>query len=153
MTNFEAGLDVLAMTEERKRRFEEILATMDAEGDRRAWTDETTGYGCLVLRGPDGALNGYVRLSRSHPWIAMGSYECIDHLQVAGGVSYLGDSLRGEVGWFVGFATGFCVGAAYILRGVDTPASAHLAEVYFDMEFTKAEVEKLAAFAQEAFGC
>lgn len=150
---FKLGLDRLAKTAERKRRFNEILATMDAEGDRRAWTDETTGYGCLVLRGPVGALNGYVKLPRGHPWTAMGLYESIDHVSVAGGVSYLGDDLGDEIGWFVGFATAHYVEAAYILRGVDTPATAHLSGVYFDMEFTKGEVEKLAAFAQQAFGC
>ena len=139
--------------DERQRRFDRILAIMDDEGDRRAWTDEATGFDCLVLRGPLGALNGYVKLPRNHPWVAMGSYDHIADIRVMGGISFLSDRLGGEEGWHVGFATGHGGDAAYILRGADTPATAHLAGRYFDLGFTQAEVRKLALAAQKAQGC
>jgi len=37
------------------------------EPNRVAWRDAATGLQCLILRGPLGALNGYVRVPRDHP--------------------------------------------------------------------------------------
>lgn len=39
----------------------------DAEPDKAQWSDEDTGYPCLILRGPSGALCGYVGVSNDHP--------------------------------------------------------------------------------------
>jgi len=38
------------------------------EPDDEYWTDEATGLPCLILRGPVGALNGYVGVPPGHPW-------------------------------------------------------------------------------------
>ena len=40
----------------------------DEEPDKAQWTDEKTGLPCLVVRGPSGALCGYVGVSSKHPW-------------------------------------------------------------------------------------
>jgi hypothetical protein len=38
-----------------------------SEPDKMQWTDEATGLPCLIVRGPSGALCGYVGVSSSHP--------------------------------------------------------------------------------------
>jgi len=40
------------------------------EPDKVQYTDENTGYPCLIVRGPSGALCGYVGISKSHPYYA-----------------------------------------------------------------------------------
>lgn len=37
------------------------------EPDKRQWQDEATGLPCLIVRGPSGALCGYVGISKEHP--------------------------------------------------------------------------------------
>lgn len=39
----------------------------DSEPDKMQFTDEATGLPCLVVRGPAGALCGYVGVSKGHP--------------------------------------------------------------------------------------
>jgi hypothetical protein len=38
-----------------------------AEPDKVQWVDEATGLDCLIVRGPSGALCGYVGVPESHP--------------------------------------------------------------------------------------
>lgn len=38
----------------------------DAEPDKMQWQDEATGLPCLIVRGPDGALCGYVGVAEGH---------------------------------------------------------------------------------------
>lgn len=38
------------------------------EPDKAQWVDEATGLDCLIVRGPSGALCGYVGVPESHPW-------------------------------------------------------------------------------------
>jgi hypothetical protein len=38
------------------------------EPDKAQWYDEATGLPCLVVRGPCGALCGYVGVRPGHPW-------------------------------------------------------------------------------------
>ena len=39
----------------------------DQEPDKRQWQDEATGLPCLIVRGPAGALCGYVGVPEGHP--------------------------------------------------------------------------------------
>ena len=39
----------------------------DSESDKMEWTDIDTGMACLIVRGPSGALCGYVAVEESHP--------------------------------------------------------------------------------------
>jgi len=39
----------------------------DREPDKRQWADEETGLPCLIVRGPSGALCGYVGVAPDHP--------------------------------------------------------------------------------------
>jgi hypothetical protein len=38
------------------------------EPDKMQWKDEATGLPCLIVRGPAGALCGYVGVAEGHPW-------------------------------------------------------------------------------------
>lgn len=40
----------------------------DQEPDKIQWQDEATGLPCLIVRGPSGALCGYVGVAPDHPW-------------------------------------------------------------------------------------
>ena len=39
----------------------------DNEPDKVQWSDDATGYPCLIVRGPLGALCGYVGVPEGHP--------------------------------------------------------------------------------------
>ena len=49
----------------------------DDEPDKAQWVDEATGLDCLIVRGPMGALCGYVGVPDSHPWHGKGYSECL----------------------------------------------------------------------------
>ena len=40
----------------------------DDEPDKKQWRDPSTGLACLIVRGPLGALCGYVGVPSGHPW-------------------------------------------------------------------------------------
>lgn len=61
------------------------------EPDDTQWVYLT--YPCRVLRGPAGALCGYVALPPGHPWLD-GDYESID-CTVHGGLTYMHDNVVG----------------------------------------------------------
>lgn len=47
------------------------------EPDKLQWQDEATGLACLVVRGPMGALCGYVGVPESHPWFGKDYSDCL----------------------------------------------------------------------------
>ncbi len=60
------------------------------EADKVAWTDEETGYGCILLRQENGTLSGYVGIGPDHPMsgftadaVPVGISNCVH-----GGVTY-----------------------------------------------------------------
>jgi hypothetical protein len=57
------------------------------EPDKMQWSDEATGYPCLIVRGPAGALCGYVGVTKGHPKYAKHYHEAGD-LDVHGGLTY-----------------------------------------------------------------
>jgi hypothetical protein len=61
------------------------------EPNRVAWRDGATGLQCLILRGPMGALNGYVRVPRGHPLHGK-NYRGrrVYRLRVHGGITFTG---------------------------------------------------------------
>jgi len=91
------------------------------EPDLEVWTDEFTGYRCLILRTSMGNLCGYVEVPDSHPWHGLDyssptdgstpdpdNYEFHNRIDgkvgVHGGLTFAGD--RGQVvgsGWWFGF--------------------------------------------------
>ena len=59
------------------------------EPDKVQYVDEETGYPCLIVRAPNGALCGYVGLSSEHPYYKC-DYDSIlgESLRVHGGLTY-----------------------------------------------------------------
>lgn len=58
----------------------------DKEPDKIQWQDDATGLPCLIVRGPSGALCGYVGVATDHPWHG-GSYDSCD-VDVHGGLTF-----------------------------------------------------------------
>jgi len=48
----------------------------NSEPDRKQWEDADTGLPCVILRGPMGALCGYVGVSSDHPWFDTDASSC-----------------------------------------------------------------------------
>ena len=57
-----------------------------AEPDKKQWSDPATGLPCLIVRGPVGALCGYVGVSPDHPLYGKG-HDDLD-VEVHGGLTF-----------------------------------------------------------------
>lgn len=57
-----------------------------SEPDKRQWRDEATGLPCLIVRGPSGALCGYVGVPATHPLHGK-EYDAAD-VEVHGGLTF-----------------------------------------------------------------
>ncbi len=65
------------------------------EPDKKQWTDPTTGYPCLIVRGPVGALCGYVGIPMSHPLYGKHYDKTHDHdIHVHGGITFAGGCMK-----------------------------------------------------------
>jgi hypothetical protein len=140
----------------------------DDEPDKVVWTDPDTGLAAMIVRGPVGALCGYVGVPETHPWHGVGYSECLidcgdtwcghcpdDKLQVHGGVTFADGCAEGdnpstgichldEAGpvWWFGFDCAHCQDLApSLLRyGVFSTDG-----TYRDLRYVIAEVRSLAA--------
>lgn len=63
-----------------------VRGEWDGEPDKRQWQDEATGLPCLIVRGPSGALCGYVGIPDSHPLHGK-SYDDAD-VEAHGGLTF-----------------------------------------------------------------
>lgn len=84
-----------------------------SEPDKLQWQDKATGYPCLIVRGPVGALCGYVGVPKTHQLHGVGYSDCpkgcgqdwCDHrpesfLEAHGGITFAGGcSHPNEEGW------------------------------------------------------
>lgn len=115
------------------------------------WTDPASGYRCVVLVGPMGALNGYVRIPDDHPWRHVGysgSYcghpGCYEHtpeslVRVHGGLTFDGTLKEAGEGYWFGFD---CAHAGdYVPRLGRTISPG---DVYRDVPYLVAECTRLA---------
>lgn len=48
-----------------------------SEPDKVQWIDDATGLDCLIVRGPMGALCGYVGIAPDHPWHGKSYSSCL----------------------------------------------------------------------------
>src|SRR5215471_8421807 len=125
------------------------------EDDRYEWRS-VHGLACLIVRGPGGALCGYVGVPASHPWHGR-SYQEID-VSVHGGLTYSSGCqghichtpLEGEAEvWWLGFDCAHCFDLApamaallrQIGRGDDFLDPT---QTYKPVEYVRGEVERLA---------
>lgn len=65
----------------------------DDEPDKIQWQDEKTGLPCLIVRGPSGALCGYVGVDESHPCYEK-DYDSVD-VDVHGGLTFANHCAHG----------------------------------------------------------
>lgn len=68
----------------------------DDEPDRVDWTDETTGYPCLMRRGRSGSWCGYVAIPPDHPLHRRSYGDIEDDINVHGGLTY-SDACHGDI--------------------------------------------------------
>jgi len=59
----------------------------DDEPDKMQWQDEATGLPCLIVRGPSGALCGYVGVAEGHPMFRT-HYDAAPIADVHGGLTF-----------------------------------------------------------------
>jgi len=60
----------------------------DDEPDKMQWTDEATGFPCLIVRNRMGAWCGYVGVSEGHPWYKISYNDVEPHPNVHGGLTF-----------------------------------------------------------------
>ena len=132
-----------------------------SEPDKAQWTDAETGLPCLMVRGPSGALCGYVGVDKTHPLYGK-KYSDTD-LSAHGGLTFASpcagepDSHSichlsepgepDEVYWF-----GFDCAHAYDrtpkferdLKSLGMAGTHHSFDVYRDLAYIKAECADLA---------
>lgn len=127
----------------------------DREPDKIQWQDESTGLPCLIVRGPSGALCGYVGVAEGHKYYGKEYENC--PVDVHGGLTFSdfcqedkehgichipGPGQPDKVWWF-GFDCAH--------SGDVTPAFRQLfplwdrGDTYKDIDYVRAEVSKLAA--------
>lgn len=67
------------------------------EPDKLQWTDEATGYPCLIVRGPVGALCGYVGVPPSHPFYGKQyGHDAVEEISVHGGLTFSDSCAKDE---------------------------------------------------------
>lgn len=127
------------------------------EPDKVQYPDPETGMPCLIVRGPQGALCGYVGVPEGHPYYKKDGY---DHdVNVHGGITFTGlcrpgaDESHGichapglgepDNVWWLGFD---CAHAWDIAPGMDAkyrlPRSHE--DVYRTINYVKAQIASLA---------
>jgi len=141
----------------------------DNEPDRVEWADEKTGLPCLVVRGPLGALCGYVGVPKGHPLYRV-KREALPNLDVHGGINYakrgvfvICHAKRNDPRWWLGFDCGhmqdLVPGFEPIMKRVDAEMEAKgigparfgpdlagmFGRHYCSVDFVKAECRQLAA--------
>ncbi len=130
------------------------------EPDKKQWRDEETGFPCLIVRNPVGALCGYVGVPEAHPWfgVELDSYaEGMEVPDVHGGVtfaSFCSGHKQGvchvvETGendrvWWVGFD---CAHAGDVSPKYDVPTLPD--DSYKDISYVAAQCHSLALQAKE----
>lgn len=123
----------------------------DGEPDRVQWTDEATGLPCLIVRGPVGALCGYVGVTQGHPAFES-PYDDVA-VDVHGGLTYA-DKCYGHIChvpepgqpddvYWLGFDCShyYDVSPGMLARGFTPPAREG---VYRNIAYVRAECASLA---------
>lgn len=68
----------------------------DDEPDRLQWIDQASDLDCLIVRGPYGALCGYVGVPPGHPWHGTSYGDLPQEVWVHGGLTYSAEC-RGDI--------------------------------------------------------
>lgn len=122
------------------------------EHDKVQYTDPVTGMPCLIVRGPSGALCGYVGVNEGHPCYEKG-YEDVP-VEVHGGLTYSAFCTENEHGichipeegepdkvWWLGYD---CAHLGDKCPAYERFGSFGYGEVYRNMDYVKGENAQLA---------
>jgi len=126
------------------------------EPNRVAWRDPSTGLQCLVLRGPMGALNGYVRVPRDHVMHGLHARRRkVERLRVHGGITFAGclGGRRMKRGHWFGFDCAHWRDLVPRMRDaleqfgeqLGSPMAFERDQVYRTVEYVRGECTDLAA--------
>jgi hypothetical protein len=131
------------------------------EPDKVQWTDEETGMACLVVRGPVGALCGYVGVPDGHPWHGMHfrdvdagedlhrelsySHECQGDPNGETVCHVAGDG-EPDTLWWLGFHCSYARDLSPAILALDSPAVSRLCErqTYVPIAYVQAQCAVLA---------
>lgn len=130
------------------------------EPDKRQWLDPETKLPCLIVRGPLGALCGYVGVPKGHPWYQVdydsvgkdpdvhGGLTFSDHCQEGEGdrkICHVVEEGEDDHVWWLGFDCAHCFD---LVPGMGTRLHGVTGEdVYRDFDYVTKEVERLAVQA------
>lgn len=126
----------------------------DSEPDKRQWEDEATGLACLIVRGPSGALCGYVGVPEGHPWHEK-PYGEVGDVDVHGGLTFDGFCQEGghichktdahDRVWWLGFDCAHSFDACPRRDFSESRGFSFAGDgVYRDISYVADEVKKLA---------
>ena len=127
------------------------------EPDKRQWTDAATRLPCLIVRGPSGALCGYVGVAAGHPFFEREYNDvdvdvhggltfaetCADGPDPSTGVCHLAAPGEPDHVWWLGFDSAHAFDLAPAFHSI-LGASRDRKELYRDLSFVRTEVERLA---------
>lgn len=138
------------------------------EPDKAQWVDNLTDLDCLIVRGPQGALCGYVGVAPQHPWHGLDWMDDLPPIDVHGsvnfssycqdvahdgwGVCHLPAPGRPEHVWWLGFDCGhfsdYVPKLEYTLSrhglGRTLPDESFFPKSYKNFGYVTAEVHRLA---------
>lgn len=132
------------------------------EPDKEQWTDEATGYACLLKRNRIGSLCGYVGIPDGHPWHGTGYDDIAPSPEVHGGLTYSDLCQEGPEGetichvaapgepeplWWLGFD---CAHAGDLCPAYKVGSFGRDYEAYRTAGYVRAQCATLARQAAEA---
>lgn len=133
------------------------------EPDKAQWIDEETGLDCLTVRGPAGALCGYVGVPESHPYFGddYGDHHeikahggltfsglCAPSNDPSEGICHTGEVANKKVWWF-GFDCAHCDD---ICPKYEREESYRPYAIYRNFNYVKTETEYVAKQLRDADG-
>ena len=122
------------------------------EPDKVVWRDEATDMDCMIVRGPSGALCGYVAVKPDHPdygvdagLVGVDAHGGLNYANTCGGViCHVPDDPESDDVWWLGFDcahySDYCpafgrLGPAFTMKPNET---------YKNIDYVKQECENLA---------
>lgn len=141
------------------------IGPWDNEPDKKQWLDPKTGYPCLIVRGPMGALCGYVGVGKDHPCFEKecdevnvsvhGGLTFADRCQESGAICHIVERGEDDKVWWLGFDClhlgDLSPGMEYIRQRPEYEQFRHMGErdSYKDIGYVTNECRSLALQLKE----
>lgn len=128
----------------------------DDEPDKAHWVDPATGLDCLIVRGPSGALCGYVGVPEEHPsfgadydavdvdvhWGLTFANKCAPDADESKHICHPKEGAANEHVWWLGFD---CAHSGDLCPAYSDLRIFHGDDTYRHFNYVKRETEQLAA--------